>query len=252
MRGSGSGLLDRYPPRVRFVIPGLLALSLAACAVPKGTATGEPTSSAIATRTASSLDALPSAIPHELAPSLDPDLREELLAMLAEDQAVRTGIALPGDSRTAEELFDDLGNVDGRNSRRMAEILEENGWPGWSLVDEDGAEAAWALIQHADLRVELQEQGLAYLRGAVAARDASAGDLAYLIDRVLVAKDKPQVYGTQLGGDANGALVPRTPIEDEPNVDARRAAAGLQPLAEYMDEFRRSFESPADATSPSP
>ena len=40
-------------------------------------------------------------------------------------------------------------------------------------------------------------------------------------------------------------------IEDEANVDARRAAAGLQPLAAYVEEFRRSFESPADGPSPS-
>ena len=190
------------------------------------------------------MDALPSPIPHEPATHVDTRLRDELLSMLAEDQAVRTGIPLPGDSRTSEELLDDMGNVDGRNSRRMAEILDEHGWPGWSLVGEDGAEAAWALIQHADLRIELQERGLAYLRGAVAAGDASPGDLAYLIDRVLVAHDRPQVYGTQLGGGPNGELVPRTPIEDEASVDQRRAAVGLQPLAEYMDEFRRSFESP--------
>jgi hypothetical protein len=237
---------------VRWVVPGLLALSLAACAIPNGAATGVPTPSSAASATAISMESLPSPIPHDLAASRDPDLRQELLAMLAEDQAVRTGTPPPGDSRTAQELFDDMGNVDGRNSRRMVEILDEHGWPGWSLVGEDGAEAAWALIQHADLRLELQEVGLAYLRGAVAAGDASPGDLAYLIDRVLVAKDRPQVYGTQLGGDANGELVPRTPIEDEANVDARRAAAGLQPLAEYMDEFRRSFETPADGPSPSP
>ena len=43
--------------------------------------------------------------PHMPFPAaLDDALREELLAMFAEDQAVRTGIPLPGDDRTAEEL----------------------------------------------------------------------------------------------------------------------------------------------------
>jgi hypothetical protein len=235
---------------VRWVIAASLVLVLAACTAPAVAAT--PTASPSPTTATSALDSPPTPIVHTKAPAQNAVLRDELLAMLAEDQAVRTGIPLPGDDRTAEELFDDMGNVDNRNTSRMVEILDEHGWPGWSLVGEDGAEAAWALVQHADLRPEFQEQGLAYLLGAVDAGDASPGDLAYLIDRVLVAKDLPQIYGTQLGGDANGELAPRTPIEDEANVDARRAAAGLQPLAEYMDEFRRSFESPTAGESPTP
>ena len=76
------------------------------------------------------MDALPDPIPHEVAATPDDGLREELLAMLAEDQAVRTGIPLPGDDRTAEELFADMDDVDERNSARMREILDEFGWPG--------------------------------------------------------------------------------------------------------------------------
>jgi hypothetical protein len=230
------------PQRIPAIVVAL-ALLVAACAAtapsPSPRQTPAPASST------SSLDALPSAIPHAPAAAVDDALREELLAMLAQDQAVRTGIPLPGDDRTAEELFADMDAVDARNGARMAEILAVHGWPGWSLVGEDGAEAAWALVQHADRRPDLQEDGLALLRGAVEAGDASPGDLAYLVDRFLVGRNLPQRYGTQLGGDANGNLVPRTPIEDEANVDARRAEAGLEPLAEYMDAFRRAMEEPA-------
>ena len=173
---------------------------------------------------------------------MNEELRAELLAMMAEDQAVRTGVAPPGDDRTAEELFGQMNAVDAANSARIAEILEEHGWPGWSMVGEDGSLAAWVIIQHADLRLELQELGLQYLQGAVDADDASAGDLAYLVDRVRVAKNQPQVYGTQLTGDADGNLIPRTPIEDPANVDARRAASGLGTLEEYFEEFRESME----------
>ena len=182
------------------------------------------------------------AIPHEPATEINEELRDELLAMMAEDQAVRTGVAPPGDDRTAEELFGQMGAVDRANSERIREILEEHGWPGWSMVGEEGSLAAWVIIQHADLQLDLQELGLRYLQGAVDAGDASAGDLAYLIDRVRVAKGQPQVYGTQLTGDPDGELMPRTPIEDEANVDARRAAAGLGTLEEYYEEFRQAME----------
>ncbi|MGH8951915.1 MAG: DUF6624 domain-containing protein [Acidimicrobiia bacterium] len=170
-----------------------------------------------------------------------PELRQELLEMMAEDQAVRTGIAQPGDDRSADELFAAWDSVDAANAARMREVIDEFGWPGWSLVGEDGAEAAWVLIQHADFHLDLQKQGLALLEAAVAAGDASPGDLAYLTDRVLVAEGKPQVYGTQVSIE-DGIVTPRTPIEDEENVDVRRAEAGLGTLEEYYEELRIMVE----------
>jgi hypothetical protein len=56
-------------------------------------------------------------------------------------------------------------------------------------------------------------------------------------DRILVAEGKPQRYGTQFH-TVDGKLVPR-PIEDEANVDARRAAVGLGTMAEYNEQMQR-------------
>ena len=192
----------------------------------------------------------PEPIPHTPAAAIDEQLRAELLARQAEDQAVRTGIAPPGDDRTAEELFGQMGVVDRENTERVKEILAEHGWPGWSLVGDDGSTAAWFLVQHADLDPEFQELGLGYLMGAVEADYASPGDLAYLIDRVRVAKGLPQVYGTQVGPGPDGELAPRTPIEDPDHVDARRAEAGLGTLEEYYDEIRVAFGTPEPSASP--
>jgi hypothetical protein len=146
----------------------------------------------VATTASTSTSTTAEGVAHQIAARPDPELRHELLAMLAEDQAVRTGVTPPGDDRTADELFADWDSVDAANSARMREILDEFGWPGWSMVGEDEAEAAWVLIQHADLQPDLQKQGLALLEAAVAADDASPGDLAYLTDRVLVAEGKPR------------------------------------------------------------
>ncbi len=211
----------------------------AVTAVQEPSASASESASAPASATA---EATVKAIPHELADDIDPELRNELLAMMAEDQAVRTGVAPPGDDRTAEELLGQMTAVDEANSRRMREILDEHGWPGRSLVGDDGSVAAWVIVQHADLQLDLQELGLRYLQGAVDAGDASPGDLAYLVDRVRVAKGLPQVYGTQLVPGPDGEIL----IEDEANVDARRAAVGLGTLAEYYEEFRRAMEESED------
>jgi len=171
----------------------------------------------------------------------DPEMREELLAMLEMDQAVRTGIAPPGDTRSEEELFDAMGEVDWANKTRLTEIFDEHGWRGWAMVGKDGSTAAWAIVQHADLDMAFQERGLELLQAAVGAGDASKGDLAYLTDRVLVAKGLPQVYGTQWSPNDAGEWFPRTPIDDEANVDARRAEAGLGTIAQYMEELKAAF-----------
>jgi uncharacterized protein DUF6624 len=123
-------------------------------------------------------------------------------------------------------------------------VFEAHGWPGWTLVGKDGSTAAWAIVQHADLDLAFQERGLALLTAAVAADAASKGDLAYLTDRVLVAKGEEQEYGTQWGSDSEGEPEPRTPIRDAANVDGRRAEAGLSTLAEYMNELEAAFEAP--------
>jgi hypothetical protein len=171
----------------------------------------------------------------------DPGLREELLAMLVEDQAVRTGVAPPGDDRTPDELFAAMDEVDRANTTRILEIFDAHGWPGWALVGEDGSTAAWAIVQHADLQPDVQRRGLELLRTAVAAGDASPGDLAYLEDRVLVAAGEPQQYGTQWQTDATGSLVPRTPIADPDTVDQRRADAGLGTIEAYLEELEVAF-----------
>jgi hypothetical protein len=88
------------------------------------------------------------------------------------------------------------------------------------------------------------------MRGAVEAGDADPADLAYLIDRVLVAKGLPQVYGTQIGAGTDGELAPRTPIEDAANVDARRAAVGLGTLEEYYAELRAAVDATPTPSAP--
>jgi hypothetical protein len=84
-----------------------------------------------------------------------------------------------------------------------------------------------------------QKQCLTLLERAVKANEASATDLAYLTDRVLVAENKNQVYGTQFRL-VDGKMEPY-PIEDEKNVDRRRKEAGLPSLAEYRKALEEIY-----------
>ena len=52
-----------------------------------------------------------------------------------------------------------------------------------------------------------------------------------------VAEKRMQVYGTQFTAGRSGPEP--QPIEDPEGVDERRAAVGLEPLAEYQEHFPR-------------
>jgi hypothetical protein len=68
---------------------------------------------------------------------------------------------------------------------------------------------------------------------------------------VLVGEGKPQIYGTQAKRfeEWKGQEPVLEPIEDEANVDKRRAQVGLFPLSEYR-EMLKKFYFPQDKNKP--
>jgi hypothetical protein len=121
-------------------------------------------------------------------------LREELLAMAAEDQRVRAELAADG------SLFDGyhprMAEVHRRNAARLTEILDLHGWPGRDLVGADGAAAAWLVLQHAIGDPPLMRRGLELL-WRLAPGEIGPARLAMLEDRVRAFEGRPQRYGTQ-------------------------------------------------------
>jgi hypothetical protein len=156
-------------------------------------------------------------------------LRLELLKRLEQDQAIRNELSPARADRLTDADWARWRAIDEDNTARMRAIVHEYGWPGASLVGRDGAAAAIALAQHADHAFQIEM--LPLVKKAVGAGEL-APDYAVLQDKVLVGEGKPQIFGTQLrmvGQD----FFPQ-PIEDEANVDRRRAEVGLPPLAEYI------------------
>jgi hypothetical protein len=157
--------------------------------------------------------------------SVNDALRTELLARAGRDQGARQSLGRDFDMQQWDRIVEP---VDRANTARLREILAEHGWPGHQLVGVEAAHAAWLLAQHAPL--DLQEECLPLLEDAVSRDDASRRDLAYLMDRVLMFRGQPQVYGTQYL-DKNGILTLWT-VQEPGGLDQRRAALGLEPEAQ--------------------
>jgi hypothetical protein len=206
------------------LILALLLASTAACA-PAAHPAGTRTSPSQAGAPAGSVTASPAPVPaRSPARASNPRLRAELLAMLAADQAARTG--------------DGQGGVgdDQARTERLAAIIDRHGWPTRTLVGVDGATAAWAVAQHSDLDPEFQRRALALMTAAAATGEADRGELAYLTDRVAANAGTPQTYGTQMGCTDDGSPRPAD-VSDPAQLDRRRAEAGLPPMADYLAEM---------------
>lgn len=169
-------------------------------------------------------------------PPQRPDLAAELVRRADIDQQAR-GFVIRGDEPTEAEV-EHLHRVDEDNTAWLEAVVNEHGWPGFCLVGEKGANAAWLLAQHADQRPELQRRWLPLLRAAVEAGDADPSVLAYLDDRVALADRRPQRHGTQrIGLDRD--KVHLAPLEDPQRVNEYRQAVGLNPLTD--DEINKAW-----------
>jgi len=160
---------------------------------------------------------------------LQNNLRDELIRMVEEDGRVREELA--ADGSLFEGYHPRMAEVHERNGRRLAEIIAQYGWPGKTLVGEEGADAAWLIVQHDIGNPALQRRSLQLLREAVARGEAHGWQLAMLTDRIRVLEGRPQVYGTQYDWDEQGEMSP-CPIENLELVDELRASVGLIPLHE--------------------
>ena len=170
---------------------------------------------------------------------LDENLRQELLAMLAEDLSVREELAVDGS--LFEGYHPRMEAVHRKNAARLAEFIGRYEWPGRSLVGDDGAEAAWMIVQHAISEPDLQRKALALIQEAVARGEAQAWQAAMLEDRIRGFEGKLQIYGTQFDWDDGREMSPYPGIEDPEQVDERRRQVGLEPLADAIKRRRAAI-----------
>lgn len=129
-----------------------------------------------------------------------------------------------------------------QNARKLEEIVSGHGWPGIVLVGDDGAKAAWVIVQHAIGLPSFQRRCLDLLHKSACAHEVPSWQPAYLLDRIRVFEGKPQVYGTQFDRDEQGEMSP-CPVEDAGGLNERRAALGLDSIEDRTRMMRAQARS---------
>ncbi|MDT7567995.1 MAG: hypothetical protein QOG76_6619 [Pseudonocardiales bacterium] len=132
-------------------------------------------------------------------PATKPPLREEVLRRRETDQRARRAFAALRAAAKDGKFRDSLdprgrgivfwmGEVDQDNTRWLKGVVAWYGWPTRSMVGDDGAAAAWLLVQHADHDRAFQRRCLVLMQ-ALPADQTSPEHIAYLADRVRSAEN---------------------------------------------------------------
>lgn len=126
------------------------------------------------------------------------------------------------------------------NEVKVRRLLDSIGWPSIDVIGEQGNLTICNVIQHShnDVRIKY----LPLMRQAVADKNLSARFLVRAEDRIATEAGKPQIYGGQIKYYPETKSFDVWPIEDPENVDKRRAALGLEPMAEFLSIRRHPLE----------
>ncbi len=127
-----------------------------------------------------------------------------------------------------------------RNTTRLMAVVAEHGWPGRSVVGEDGATAAWLVLQHAGSGVTtigtpenhaFRRLCVPLIERAVLAGEAHPRHLAHVVDGIQEVEGGRPLFAVLSTAyrdlDGRAALTAGLHIGE---IDRRRAAIRLPPV----------------------
>jgi hypothetical protein len=175
-------------------------------------------------------------------------LVRELDTIFHDDQDSRVQMAATAkkygpNSKEATLQFYEIRRKDSIDLIKVEAILDKYGWLGRDVIGSRGNATLFLVVQHAGMKE--RDKYLPIMRDAVKKGNAMAGDLALMEDRSALEHGKKQIYGSQIGWDNKTGKYYISPIEDEANVDKRRAEVSLEPLEEYAKQWNIDYKQPA-------
>jgi hypothetical protein len=155
-------------------------------------------------------------------------LRQELVSMRQEDLRVRDELVAA--NQLGGPYVPRMEAVHVRNAARLRELIAQHGWPAEDIAGEDGAQAAWFIVQHAVGEPGFQRAVLTLLREHAHAGRVPAWQAAYLEDRIAMLEGRPQRFGTQWLDSLDDGRIRPWDLSDPEHVNELRDSVGLPPL----------------------
>lgn len=162
----------------------------------------------------------------------NPTPREQLELVLALDQeplkamhSVDLSALSEADRRAAHaEAEARLDAVSEETVATVLSLVPAEGWFSTAIYGQEAATGAFLVIQHAD--TALQKRFLPALEAMADRGEAPKWQYAMMYDRIAVAENRPQRYGTQMQC-VEGRMIPAL-TEDPETLELRRAPMGFR------------------------
>lgn len=169
----------------------------------------------------------------------NPELARFIDGLAAEDQ--RPYERLKKNEITAEQAEKDFKTVTANNVVHLKRIIKKYGYPSHKLVGKTSSHHFWMMVQHSDSDRAFQKKVLKLMLKKVKKNEASGQDYAFLVDRVRVNANQPQLYGTQIvvNDVKNGYEL--KPVFQPEELNERRKEIGLPPIEEYLEKANKLF-----------
>ena len=180
-----------------------------------------------------------SKINNSLVATLDSIFSEDQTLRLKSDTLIKQ---FGWESKEVKELWEKILYKDSINLLKVKNIINTYGWLGPDVVGKRGAQTIFLVIQHGDSLTQVTY--FPVMKKAVKKGKARPQDLAYLEDRILTKQGKKQIYGSQVKLNNETGKFEFYPIKDEPNVNKRRAAVGLDSMENYAKFFDINYTRP--------
>ena len=172
-------------------------------------------------------------------PTSDNPITKALLEMRQKEQAIQAKIDEAsdqfGDEQALFELDEQQQKINVEHMTKLEGFMNDEGWISSKKYGNTASRQALAILKntggerlepHLDMVLKAAENG-----------EANPTDVAYIHDKVLMHQGKKQLYGTQIAFNEKKGINDVYPIQDEANVDTRRAKVGLEPLAEALKKM---------------
>jgi hypothetical protein len=151
----------------------------------------------------------------------NPELRDQISRLYKADQAVRER-----EGFDARKMMD----ADRRTADPLKTIFNRYGVPTYDMVGVQAAKNFAVMVQHQP--AEFRREVLPKLKANVDVGQADPATYAQVYDRSQRDQGKNQLYGEQLEC-TSGKVLEEAPIDDEANVNLRRAELGLMRVEIY-------------------
>lgn len=158
-------------------------------------------------------------------------IQKELVQRRQTDQGVRQG---PLEARAPG-----MAKVDGDNTAYLIKLIGEVGWINVPRFGKDAAVTAYLIVQHSG-HVPLMLAALPAIEKDGRAKHLEMFRYALLHDRLRILLAEKQRFGSQLGQNDKGEWI-LMPLENKAKVEEYRKEAGLMPLKDYLEEFKKKY-----------